>query len=464
MNNKPLNLFIRIISVFAFALFVLISAYSGICYGAADGGGYLLKRLFVSKSKSPDSYLIWFKFNKKPERIVKKLEMKGYGIELTFKNASSAVNSKFIKFKNNRLFKAVEILPSKDSGLNAVIYFHKNIKIAKKNTYATFYGSYFIIKIHHSFPENLFKNVGKKSLKAVSYANKVKPAIAAAAAADKISGHSGHSTAMDHSKQNADSSGSFFSAKHAPKLNIGLEAVKTAVYLALIVGMIYGIYFLLNKFKNRVAVKEKINDLKIVSSINLGNKKSMLLLEANKEFFLVGVSPANIQVIGHLKGSRNTAGVKELSPNALHANASVKPDGGNETSDFADYRVNAGDGSDTYAEAAFMNPSPQVASYGKFADVMREQVNSRSEDSAVEYEEPKPTGIIRRERPYGGNKEVISQVSGVSDMFKVKNINEAKYKNKADNVFFDIEERLKGLMESNDNDFTRSGAGNSKKI
>ena len=38
--------------------------------------------------------------------------------------------------------------------------------------------------------------------------------------------------------------------------------------------------------------------------------------------------------------------------------------------------------------------------------------------------------------------------AALTESFKVKNINEAKFKSKADNVFFDIEERLKGLMES----------------
>ena len=72
----------------------------------------------------------------------------------------------------------------------------------------------------------------------------------------------------------------------------------------------------------------------------------------------------------------------------------------------------------------FASPSPAVKTYGRFADVMREKVGGRSEF-------PENTAADALDK------------SG-----KVKNINEAKFKNKADNIFFDIEERLKGLMES----------------
>ena len=79
-----------------------------------------------------------------------------------------------------------------------------------------------------------------------------------------------------------------------------------------------------------------------------------------------------------------------------------------------------------YGNAAgpFASPSPAVKTYGRFADVMREKVGGRSEF-------PENTAADALDK------------SG-----KVKNINEAKFKNKADNIFFDIEERLKGLMES----------------
>ncbi len=380
--------------VFISALFLGI--FPNVCRAGSADGDLLLKNIYVSKSKNTGSYLIWFKFNRKPESIVKKLGLKGYSLELVFKNAQSGISPKFIKFHNSRLFKAVEIIPVENSGLNAIIYFHKNIKIAQKDTYATFYGSYFIIKINHTFSGDLFKNVGKEfpaqKNKIKQAAKTVKPP---APSADASAGQTGAS-------KNNPAGGRSFLAKHAPKLNMGFEAVKTTVYLALIIGLIYGVYFLMNKFKNRVSVKEKLNNLKIVSSINLGNKKSILLIEVNKEFFLVGVSQSNIQVIGHLKG--DAGNVKDALYKA--AGSAASPSAG---------------------DTSFASPSPAIKSYGKFADAMREQVNN------------------------GGIGEPYRKIKAeqYADINKIKNINEAKFKNKADNVFFDIEERLKGLMESN---------------
>jgi len=414
----------------------LISAFfSGIfpnvCYGGPEQGNLRLKTVYVSKSKNSDSYLIWFKFNQKPENIVKKLGLKGYSLELVFKNAQYGISPKFIKFNNSRLFKAVEIIPDKNSGLNAVVYFHKNIKIAQKDTFATFYGSYFIIKINHAFPENLFKNVGKES---PARKNKIKQAAETVGRAVPAAASAAPGGRIKVSKNNIPGGGApSFLSKHAPKLNMGFEAVKTVVYLALIIGLIYGVYFLMNKFKNRVSVKEKLNNLKIVSTINLGNKKSILLIEVNKEFFLVGVSQSNIQVIGRLTG--NAGNAKDALYNIAGGGAAAAGINAN-----PDIDINT----NTYAEAAFASPSPAIKSYGKFADAMREQVNNAAEGAVNE-----PYRKIRAEQYTDTN------AAGKPDIFKVKNINEAKFKNKADNVFFDIEERLKGLMESN---------GNSKKF
>ena len=399
--------FFAVVFVSALFMSLFMGIFPNVCRAGSADGDLLLKNIYVSKSKNTDSYLIWFKFNRKPKSIIKKLGLKGYSLELAFKNAQSGISPKFIKFHNNRLFKAVEIIPVENSGLNAVIYFHKNIKIAQKDTYATFYGNYFIIKINHTFSGDLFKNVGKEF---PAQKNKIKQA---AKTVKPPSPSADASAGQTEASKNNPAGGHSFLAKHAPKLNMGFEAVKTTVYLALIIGLIYGVYFLMNKFKNRVSVKEKLNNLKIVSSINLGNKKSILLIEVNKEFFLVGVSQSNIQVIGHLKG--DAGNVKDALYKAAESSAS--PSAG----------INMDTGTNTYAEAAFASPSPAIKSYGKFADAMREQVNS------------------------GGIGEPYRKIKAeqYADINKIKNINEAKFKNKADNVFFDIEERLKGLMESN---------------
>ena len=222
---------------------------------------------------------------------------------------------------------------------------------------------------------------------------------------------------------------------------MGIEAVKTVVYLALIIGMIYGIYFFMNKFRNRVSAKEKINSLKIISSINLGNKKSILLIEVNKEFFLVGVSPSNIQMIGRLEGvpalqnsgisdysdRQDKTPVKEIKESKEIKGKSAKQFNPQAYASYDETPVYGNSGSDDAGDALntpFVSPSPAVKTYGRFADVMREKVGGRSE------------------HPENAAADALDK-SG-----KVKNINEAKFKNKADNIFFDIEERLKGLMES----------------
>ncbi|MHB1697321.1 MAG: FliO/MopB family protein [bacterium] len=442
-SDKKFKAIIKFYSFIFTAAFVSVffsCIFSNISYGALTNENLSLKNIYVSKNK--DSYLIWFKFNQKPEGIIKKFGLNGYSIELTFKNAQSGIGSKFIKFHNNRLFKAVEIMPVNNSGLNAVIYFHKNIKINKKDAYATFYENYFIVKINHAFSEDLFKNIGKKSsapaatLQIKSNFNNAKPQ------KNKISSLK---TASKTSGNNAP-----FLLKHTPKLNMSFEIIKTAVYLSLIIGLIYAVYFLMNKFKNRVSVKEKLNNLKIVSSISLGNKKSILLIEVNREFFLVGVSQSNIQVIGHFK-DKTVDAENALSKFAadtggiggdINANTYAIPEAGAYRSNIS---MPAGD-------AAFQqNPSPAIKSYGKFADAMREQVGNYGDVN-------EPARKIRAGQPQDTN------IAAQPDIFKVKNINQAKFKSKADNVFFDIEERLKGLMESNGKDFTRSEASNTKKF
>lgn len=406
--NNPKNYIYIYAAVFVSALFSGIFVNN--CFGAIaiKNKSLSLKKIYVSKNK--DSYLIWFKFNQKPKGIIKKLGLNGYSLELTFKNARSGISSKFIKFRNSRLFKAVEIMPVNNSGINAVVYFHKNIKINKKDTYASFYKNYFVVKINHvfsDFSDYLFKNIGKKS--------------SVSASALRIKSK----TALKPAAKTAGNNVSFLS-KQAPKLNMSFEIIKTAVYLSLIIGLIYAVYFLMNRFKNRISVKEKLNNLKIVSSINLGNKKSILLIEVNKEFFLVGVSQANIQVIGHLKGNVGDA------ENAL---SKFSTDAGKDTD------INGDAPSDTYAESEAghtPSPSPAIKSYSRFADALRDQVGNYGDIN-----EHEPTRKIRTDQSHDTN------ISAQPENFKVKNIKEAKFKSKADNVFFDIEERLKGLMENN---------------
>ena len=395
------------------------------CYASPINAGLSLKNISVSGNGG--SYLIWFKFNGKPGNAVKKVGLNDYGLGIVFRHAKSGINSKFIKL-DGRLFKAVELLPYKNSGLNAIIYFHKNIKISKKDTYATFYGDYFIVKVRHAFADDLFKNVGKKFSAAAAAGLKRR-------IASKTAGPGPRPAKSVKNAPEPARKGAPFISRKAPKLNLGFEIIKTAFYLILVIGLIYGIYFFMEKFKNRVSPKEKLNNLKIVSSINLGNKKSILLIEVNREFFLVGVSPSNIQVIGRIENKNNAEGV--LLRAAGESGAAL------DAGAFAD-------GVESGSAVPFNHNRPSAAAkfYGKFADVLREQVDAgadaRTYDGAGFNGLNEPSQRIKAEQARDA-----ANISGKTDIFKIKNISEAKLKNKTDNVFFDIEERLKGLMESN---------------
>ena len=428
-------------NAFCFVSAVLIFLFPALCKSASAENNLNLSGVSVSESKQNYSYFIWFKFNGTPKNknVLKSMIYKKYGIEAVFHNINSGMpagKSMFINFKNNRLFKAAEIISDGNSGLDAVVYFKKNIKIAQKEVFASFYRNYFVIKAVHKFPANIFKNVGKKQTVLANktetgYIHKSKPKDSVKSS-DEFSANASAPAKHLNLKKSA--------LKSRAGLNMGIEAIKTAVYLALIIGMIYGIYFFMNKFKKRVSAKEKINSLKIMSSINLGNKKSILLIEVNKEFFLVGVSPSNIQVIGRLKGDANEQNSAlydylgssgEVAAKEIKGAKEIKVKASQEFNPetYAESQSHLNDGSDS-AETGnagnipFISSSPAVKTYGRFADVMREKVGGRSDRS-------------------DNTQEELPDKSG-----KVKNINEAKFKNKADNIFFDIEERLKGLMES----------------
>jgi flagellar biosynthetic protein FliO len=445
LNKLNMNKIKSFFYVFCFISAVLIFLTAAAFNKAYAESGLTLKGISVSESKKNNSYFIWFRFNGKPQNVLKNMVYKKYGIEAVFNNTvsyASARQSKFVNFKGSRLFKAAEIIPSGNSGLDAVVYFNKNIKIARKDVFASFYRNYLVIKIVHEFPAGIFKNVGKKN------------AVLANKAANGKKSRVNNTVFKNHIKPSAASnSGAFSNAKHLNSkntslkkpagLNMGFEAVKTAVYLAIIIGMIYGIYFFMNKFKNKVSAKEKINSLKIISSINLGNKKSILLIEVNKEFFLVGVSPSNIQMIGRLQGvpglqnseisdyadKQDKTPVKAIKESKEIKGKSVKqfnPEAYAAYDETAGYENAGSDDTGNAVNAPFVSPSPAVKTYGRFADVMREKVGGRS----------------------GSEFPENTAADALDKSGKVKNINEAKFKNKADNIFFDIEERLKGLMES----------------
>ena len=385
-----------------FIAIIVFAALAGVSYAANNNSNKNLYLKNISVSKSAGSYFIWFKFNGKEGNFIPKYVLNNYSLELTFQNTYPAVGSKFIKFKN-RLFRGIELIPLKNLSLNAIIYFNKGILIDKKDIKGSSYKDYFVIKISHKFASSLFKNIGKKP---------VSPALLIKPPAVNINNINNAPKNMPFSL-NAGS-------KNSGNLNVGFEVIKTVVYLALVLGLIYAIYFLLLKFKGRVAVKKNVNNLKIVSSLNLGNKKSVFLIEVGSELFLVGVSPSNIQVIGHIKDLNHNSAFND----ALQAH----PEGGK-----AGPHANSGEGgrdmTAVYQGGLSSRPQPS----DNFAKVLKNQVDSKESlnlNPNIKFD----PGKLDME----GN-------------YKIKNISEARFKNKADNVFFDIEEKLKGLIENNGN-------------
>lgn len=423
MNGKKYAVFYKY--CIAFSLLVLFGTafYPGQAAARPDNAPLALKN--VSVSQKDGEYFIWFAFNRNPEKLPEKVNLKKYGMEIGFGNTSSLIGSNFIKFSGNRLYKAAEVMPS-GNGLKASVYFRGSGRgIKKDDVYVTEYGRYFIVKIKHVFFGKAFSG---------------SPSAAASSLISKKGGGNGTgvSAVNANSQPEAGSKKGGLKPGHLSSgmgsgLDLKLEAVKTLVYLAIIIGLIYGVYFLLGKIKKRVSVREKVNSLKVLSSVNVGNKKSILLIEVNGELFVVGVSHSGIQVIGRL-GSGNA----DVSAHASEIAGSFGIQADSESADFpaADPGI-YGQNHDA-ANAPLLKPGSPVSavkSYGKFSDIFKDHIGGGK--------------VAQQQGPAGDETIRDAAAAFKSDSFKVKNINDAKFKNKSDSVFFDIEERLKGLMESN---------------
>ncbi len=391
MNKASNNCFF----LFFVSILVGIAIFAGcIKFTYAVGTSKNLYLENISVSKKGDSYFIWFKFNGKPNSIIPKYSLNNYSLKLAFRNTYILSGSKFIKF-NNRLFRGIELTSLKNLNLNAIVFFNKGVKISMSDVRSSFYGNYFIISISHKFATGFFKNVGKK-LVASSFSKRARPLSLKPA------------------------------FKGKDNFNAGLEVVKTVLYLALILGLIYVIYFFLLKFKGKITTKKDLNNLKIVSSLNLGNKKSILLIEVNGELFLVGVYSSGIQVIGHIEDLKSKSLDAEDNKTSEYKDISFGGRSSNEISEPYTSTRNIG------ADKSAMSGLGQKLS-GGFAKVLKNRINAKE-------------GV---DVNIGAQSDFNKH--DMENTYKVKNISESRFKNKADNVFFDIEERLKGLIENDGN-------------
>lgn len=407
------------------ALLVFLALFAGsarLSFAAKSDNSLFLKSVLVSGKGG--SRFIWFKFNKKPQNFNPGYLLNKYSLTLTFKNTYPVMGAKFIKFNNNRLFSGLELVPLKNLDLNAVLFFNKGVTVNKKDIRGSFYKNFFIIKISDGLAGSIFKNIGKKPAPAELSMLPVKKRES--------------SPPPDRSIKTKKSSAMSLSpaSKNGNNLNIGFEIIKTIIYLALVLGLIYGIYYLLAKFKGKAAVKKNLNNLRLVSSLNLGNKKSVLLIEVNGELFLVGVSPSNIQVIGHIKDSGSNYNSSPSVVSMQSASGDKAPHGSGSAVGGGDTAAAAYGGKfnrGQYEPSVRADYESGREQNGDFANILKSQLNQK--ESA----------------DLNSNARFEADRQNDAGSYKIKNISEARFKNKTDNVFFDIEEKLKGLIENDGN-------------
>ncbi len=545
----------------SFALFALLPLFfitgmsAETCYAAGKiPPNFLLQKILVTKNDN-GKYLIWLKFNNAAKQLNPGYKLYNYGFKLKFPNAGFHFKSKFLKYSDNPLISGIELIHGAKRSADVMVYFKKGIKINKKRLENSFYGDYYIIKVNSSFAGNIFQNVGKKTpqlskltllknsfknikkpLKDKTFPNKTVPFNKKS---ERYAKAAQTGQAERTNKTNKIVQTMLNKQPTAMNFNFGFEIIKTIFSLLLVLGFIYAIYYLLTKFKGKMSnIKKNKNNIRIISSVNIGFKKSLILASVNNQLFLIGVSPTNMQVIGHIRddenniGSENDAGendaaspLKDMMTGIINhksvnysKNADKSPDLSNNDNDDD----NNEDDDDDVALAVgknnvgrFLNKKDAHASRNSFSSFLKQHIGALSKDKSKN-EKPDPSQsepeIDRQSRQpafkdrtpgkksaapssysYSGflnnnnnnnntnnnngsnrNGSSINLNNNENDIdnyynnnndndkgeesseYKIRNISEARIKNKADNVFFDIENKIKGLMESNNGNFKKN--------
>ena len=524
------------------------------CYAAGKiPSNFLLQKILVTKNNN-GKYLIWLKFNNAAKQLNPGYKLYNYGFKLKFSYAGFHFKSKFLKYSNNPLISGIELIHGAKRSADVMVYFKKGIKINKKRLESSFYGDYYIIKINRSFAGNIFQNVGKKipqlsklALLKSSFKNVKKPLKDKTAPFNKKAERHAKTAQASQTgqtgkinKTNKIAQTMLNKQPAAMNFNFGFEIIKTIFSLLLVLGFIYAIYYLLTKFKGKISnIKKNKNNIRIISSVNIGFKKSLILASVNNQLFLIGVSPTNMQVIGHIRddenniGSENNAGendaaspLKDMMTGIINhksvnysKNASKSSDLGNNDNDDDD-----NDGNDDNVALAvgkdnagrFLNKKAAPASRNSFSSFLKQHISalskdkSKNKDSDASQSEPELdrqshqpafenrtsgkkstapspysySGFLNNNNNNTNNNNNGSDRNGgginlnnnendnynndndnynndndkgeESSEYKIRNISEARIKNKADNVFFDIENKIKGLMESNNGNFKKN--------
>ncbi|MHB1664208.1 MAG: FliO/MopB family protein [bacterium] len=418
------------------------------CY--AEGkipSNFLIQKILVTKNNN-GKYFLWLKFNNIVKKLNPQYKLYNYGFQLKFPNTGFHFKSKFLKY-NNHLISGIELIHGKKNKTDVTVYFKKGIKINQKDVEKSIYKDYYVIKINHSFADNIFKNIGKKT----SSAGKLALLKSSFKKIDKNGNKLNNKKAGLKNLKNK--LNPLSNIKNNKKIlnkqpakmnfNFGFEIIKTIFSLLLVLGFIYAIYYLLTKFKGKISnIKKNQNSIRILSSVNIGFKKSLILASVNNQLFLIGVSPTNMQVIGHIKDNENNNNNNIEANNADALNDASNINDKNNTriynnidksDDEKDIAINnnssSNDSSNNYKnEDIYKN---DFGSKNNFNTFLKQHIGALSNDKGKNEDGPPP---------FGDNSEESSE-------YKIRNISEARIKNKADNVFFDIEKKIKGLMENN---------------
>ncbi len=428
------------------------------CYAEGKiSSNFLIQKILITKNNN-GKYFLWLRFN---NNIVKKIfpqyKLYNYGFQLKFPDTGFHFKSKFLKY-NGRLISGIELIHGKKNKTNVTIYFKKGIKVNHKDIEKSIYKDYYIIKINHNFTDNIFKNIGKKT----SLAGKLALLKSSFKKIDRNDNKlTNKKTGLKNLKNKLNPLSDIKNNKKIlnkqpakMNFNFGFEIIKTIFSLFLVLGFIYAIYYLLTKFKGKISnIKKNQNNIRILSSVNIGFKKSLILASVNNQLFLIGVSPASMQVIGHIKDNdNNDADVNNADdsndihmPNTDNININDKKNG-------SINNINNTDKSSDYEKDAVINNSISNNNNNNYKkeDIYKNNFGAKNNFNTFL---KRHIGALSNHKvkneggslPVGDNSEEFSE-------YKIRNISEARIKNKADDVFFNIEEKIKGLME---NDYIR---------
>ena len=454
--------------LFISIMFILIISMPKKCYAAGEiPSNFLIQKILVTKNNN-GKYFIWIKFNNIIKKLNPQYKLYNCGFQLKFPETKFYFKSKFLKYKNP-LISGIELIHGKKNTTGVIVYFKKGIKINQKDIEKSIYKNYYIIKINHSFAGSIFKNIGKKT----SSAGK----LALLKSSFKKTNKNGnkHNNGLNNNKKtglknltnklnplsNIKTNKKILNRKPVKmNFNFGFEIIKTIFSLLLVLGFIYAIYYLLTKFKGKISnIKKNRNNIRILSSVNIGFKKSLILASVNNQLYLIGVSPASMQVIGHIKDNENNdnTDADNADNNDMIMPSTNNININNDKKNGRINNINNTDKSDDDEDAAAVNNSSGnnnsnnyknediykniPGSRNNFNNFFKQHISTLSNDKSKN--EEVSVAQKKDELPLSENnaEEFLE--------YKIRNISEARIKNKADNVFFDIEKKIKGLMENN---------------